>query len=121
MKCRGQSSKAAVAEPPALLKLCSLQALCGEVSGRRWLSRLWSQMYLLHSGSCVFWLFLSPLLSLGDTGSVRDDDGSAQIVHSRVRGPEMCSAAPDRALWIGAGMGGQQDDARTWHRAAHPQ
>lgn len=54
-------------------------------------SRLQSKICLMHSGSCVFWLFLSSFLSRRDIGSVRNYDGSAQTVHLRAQrsGPEM--------------------------------
>lgn len=62
--------------------------------------RLQSKMHLMHSESCVFWLFLSSFLSLRHIGSVRNDDGSAQAVHSRARvsGPDMWHVVPVQSL-----------------------
>lgn len=85
-----------------LLKLSSLRALCRggvvdvlrcelkvwnnvPLSGEGGSSRLQSEVCLMRTKNCVFWLFLSSFLSLWDIGSVGNGDGSAQAVCPRVR------------------------------------
>jgi len=55
-------------------------------SGKGGFSGLRSKTPLVHSGSCVFWPFLSPSLSCRDVGSVSSGGCSARAVHSRAIG-----------------------------------